>query len=134
MFSKAILTILFTSCFLLSITAQSKTTDKLIGKWEGIDNKKEIGSLHFIDSVHIALSIPDQEVPPGTYRIDAAKNPAWFDITIGSGQGAVTLKGLLAFIDEQTIKWQIFKDGKRPDKFVAETEDNTIILKKKVSK
>lgn len=126
--------LIFSSLFafiLSSATAQSKITDRIVGKWEGVDDKKEVGALHFIDSVNILLTIPGQELPQGTYRLDTTKNPMWLDITIGDSQRSVTLKSLLAFVDEQTIKWQVFMDGNRPVKFIKETGENTVILKRK---
>ena len=133
MILKSIFTCLLTFILISSTIAQNKITEKLIGRWEGIDNKKEFGGFDIIDSVNIILSIPDQQLPPGTYYVDTTKNPIWFDVTIGD-KTAPTLKGLIAFIDERTIKWQIFLDGKRPDKFIKETGDNTMTLKKKYPK
>ncbi len=46
-----------------------------MGKWEGIDTNEEIGGIHFIDSVNIVLSIPDQQATAEPYSIDAGKNP-----------------------------------------------------------
>lgn len=111
-----------------SITAQSSITKKLIGKWEATDAAKEVGSFEFLDSVNIIMTIPDQSVPPGTYTIDTTKNPMWLDITIPGGP---TLKNLVKLVDANTLKWQVFFDGKRPASFVKETTENTIILKRK---
>ncbi len=111
-----------------SITAQKSISQKLIGKWEAADAAKEVGSFEFLDSVNIIMTIPDQSVPPGTYTIDTTKNPMWLDITIPGGP---TLKNLIKLVDANTLKWQVFFDGKRPASFVKETNDNTIILKRK---
>jgi hypothetical protein len=123
---------LFAGLFLLliqsSVSAQNSVTKKLIGKWEAQDAAKEVGSFEFLDSVNIIMTIPDQPVPPGTYTIDTTKNPMWLDIKIPGGP---TLKNLVKFVDANTLKWQAFFDGKRPATFVKETNDNTILLKRK---
>jgi len=125
---------LFAGLFLLliqsAITAQSSISQKLIGKWEAEDAAKEVGSFEFLDSINIVMTIPDQPLPPGTYTIDTTKNPMWLDITIPGGP---TLKNLIKFADANTLKWQVFFDGKRPAAFVKETSENTIILKRKTA-
>lgn len=34
-------------------------------------------------------------------------------------------------LDENIIKWQLFKDGKRTETFVKETDENTTVLNRK---
>ncbi len=114
-----------------SAIAQNNITDKLIGKWEAKDGDGVTGSLNFIDSKNIIVTIPGQPLPKGTYTIDTTKNPMWFDITIKDGNNILTMKGLLKLTSESTLKWQIFDDGKRPETFTNEKDNNTIILKRK---
>jgi hypothetical protein len=55
----------------------------------------------------------------------------WLDITIRGTNKTATLKSLIEFVDDDHLKWQIFFEEKRPNNFVKETSDNTIILKRK---
>ena len=129
--SKIIIAALLSLFAILPAAAQNNITSKLIGKWEATDSQKVTGRLNFLDSINIFVNIPDHPMPPGTYTIDPTKTPMWFDITIKQGNKIAILKGLLKLINDNTLKWQIFQDGKRPDKFIKENSDNTIILKKK---
>jgi hypothetical protein len=124
------------ACFLsLSIFSiclgQNNTRINLIGKWEAKDSKGITGSINFIDSVNIIVTIPGQPLPRGTYTINTTKDPFWFDITIKQGKKNLIMKSLLKLINETTLKWQVFLDGNRPNSFIKETSNNTILLKKK---
>ena len=114
-----------------SSSGQKNSSQKLIGKWETKDSEGAIGSLNFLDSSKIIVTIPGQPLPLGTYKIDTTKNPLWFDITIKQGQQELVMKGLLKLITDTTLKWQFFEDGNRASSFTKETDSNTIILKKK---
>ena len=127
LFTLATLTILFFS----SVVAQNKVTEKLIGKWEAKDTEGVTGGLNFIDSVNIIVTIPGQPLPKGNYVIDTTKTPMWFDINIRDGNNILSMKGLLKLVNDNTLKWQIFNDGKRSETFTNEKSDNTIILKRK---
>jgi hypothetical protein len=127
---KIIFTGLFTFLIFSFTIAQAKISDKLIGKWEGIDSLNVTGSLEFLDSINIVVTIPNQSLPPASYFIDTAKSPLWFDINFKTGNDVYKMKGLLEFIDEDTLKWQIFLNSERSSSFKDEKSENTIILKR----
>jgi hypothetical protein len=54
----------------------------------------------------------------------------WFDIFIKNDEKVNTLRGLLQFITNNEIKWQITFDEDRSEGFLPETSDNTQILKR----
>jgi hypothetical protein len=115
----------------VSVSAQGKIYDRLSGQWQGIDKQQKNGSLNFLDSVRVEISFVANEFIKGNYTLDTTKSPMKLDIKVGNANTSRTLKGLLAFMDNNTLKWQIFLDGKRPAQFVKETDDNTILLKRK---
>lgn len=122
----------FLSLFIISMSiAQTSVTSQLIGKWEAKDSDGVTGSLHFIDSLHVAVTIPGQPLPQGTYFIDTSKDPMWFDITFKQGKNTLVMKGLLKLLNETALKWQISTEGERSETFRQAKTDNVIVLKKK---
>jgi hypothetical protein len=123
-------------CFFLFILVSTSSAQiffpkTIIGRWEGIDSTNQIGNIEFLDSLHLRLSIPGQGTFVSEYSFDTTKNPIWFDIILKNGDKKAILKGLVKFLDNNTLKWQIFLDGERTNSFQDETFDNTIILKKR---
>jgi hypothetical protein len=98
----------------------------LIGTWKGTDSTNKTGYMKFIDSANIIFFAPDQDTLTGIYKIDMTKDPIWLDITTTKDNFKKTLPGFLMIIDANTIKWQVFFDGKRPEKPVKEYGDNTL--------
>src|ERR1700724_1841799 len=98
-----IIKLLFSFLIGASVFAQTKTRKILIGKWIGTDNGKT-GSFEFIDSTHVKVIYPNGTYTNGVYEINFTKEPIWFDIiNIQRGHRA-TLKGLIKFIDDNTLK------------------------------
>ena len=123
----------FLSLFIISASiAQQNITAQLMGKWEATDSDGITGSLNFIDSVHIIVSIPNQTLSEGTYLVDTSKDPMWFDITLKQGNIVLVMKGLIKIINENAIKWQISTEGERSETFRQAKTDNVIVLKRKV--
>ena len=128
-FKKYIFTLL--SLFIISASfAQTNITSQLIGKWEAKDGDGVTGSLNFIDSLHVVVTIPNQPLPQGTYSVDTSKDPMWFDITFKQGKTVLVMKGLLKLISETALKWQISTEGERSITFRQAKTDNVIVLKK----
>ena len=70
-------------------------------------------------------------MPPYTYTIELPKNPAKLDITMLTQDGqTATLAGFLLFVDDNTIKWQIFPDGNRPANYDENASGPIITLKR----
>jgi hypothetical protein len=113
-----------------SLYSQNWGIKDLIGKWSGTDSTSKTGTLNFIDSSVLILTIPGWGTFNTNYKIDVEKKPMWFDITIKKEENVTTLNGLLQFISNSEIKWQITFDEDRSAGFLPETNDNTQILKR----
>ncbi len=119
------------SLFFIQASSQTKITDKLIGTWEGIDSAQEMGSIIIKkDNVMQLVLSPSESIECG-YKIDTTKSPMLFDILIEEEGEVRTMKGLLLFINNDTIKWEIFMDRERTPNFSAEASDNIILLHRK---
>lgn len=123
---KILLTVLLIIFSTFSVIAQNKITNKLTGVWKGVS--KSSGSLKFVDSANIVISIPHSPSYKTQYSIDTAKKPMWFDIYTKGKKGVQ--KGLLEFIDDKTMKWQRFYTG-RENQEISNSKDNIIVILKK---
>ncbi|HYF31737.1 MAG TPA: hypothetical protein VD993_11520 [Chitinophagaceae bacterium] len=119
---------------LVSFSQEKRSVKDLIGKWEGLDESKQKGSLHFLDSNKVVISIGGQDTPPVTYITDFSKDPIWFDLETSGPDGQRMLaKGLLQFIDQNTIKWTTSFSDKRPSKEGSGKDDTSIVLERQRS-
>ena len=66
------------------------------------------------------------------YIVDFGSNPVTIDLLAQSpdGNARINMKGLLQFIDNNTIKFQIFPTGFRPDNFDLHAKQMVLILKR----
>lgn len=105
----------------LSTFAQHARKD-LIGKWTETDYQKNKGSVQFLDTNKVVITFPNGEKPSFTYTIDLPKNPAKIDLSysLENGQTGI-LYGYLFFVNDNTIKFQIFPNGNRPTTFTGNT-------------
>ena len=116
-----------------SISAFAQHTKKdLIGKWEGADSQGTKASIQFLDTNKVVVIIGNNAMPPYTYTIDLPKNPAKLDITMLTPNGQATLQGFLVFVDSNTIKWQIFPNGGRPDVYDENLPGGPVLTLKRV--
>lgn len=111
--------------------SQVYSTQNLIGNWEGTDTKNSTGKLTFTDSANIIVYVPAQGTFNAKYTIDASTSPMLFDIIISGEASSVTVKGLLKFLDSNTIKWQTFFGKERPNDFIDSRSDDIIVLTRK---
>jgi hypothetical protein len=91
---------------------QLRSVADLAGRW--VSSEGITGSLEFIEGSKVIANVSGMEVPPTTYILDFSRDPIWFDVFVAQGR---TVKGLLQFIDDDTIKWQVILDGDRPNDF-----------------
>lgn len=105
--------------------AQHTITD-LAGSWVSADGTT--GNIEFLDGGKVQGNIGGLQLPPTPYTIDFGRTPAWFDVTVMAGK---TVKGLLEFIDDDTVKWQIFLTTDFSYDFTESDANPTIILKRK---
>ncbi|MFI5162026.1 MAG: hypothetical protein ACHQHN_12160 [Sphingobacteriales bacterium] len=125
--------------FSLSSFAQQTKKD-LIGKWEGTDKGNEKQSLTFKDNGKVILDLGGRVLNDLDYKIELTKTPAPLDIIIKTldGKQQIPLKCFIQFMDNNTLKWQIFAGGDRPNpdnkslsSTIALNDAITIILKRK---
>ena len=114
-------------------SGQVISSKQLFGKWEGKDSTNQIGNIEFLDSNHLKLYIPNQGLYTCDYSLDTLKSPMWFDIVVKNGEQKFVLKGLVKFLSDTTLKWQIFPGMERTESFQNETSDNTIVLTKRLN-
>jgi hypothetical protein len=112
-------------------TGQTLSYKDLLGKWEGTDEKSQTGALEFLDSSRMAMSMMGSAPRSLMYSIDFAKNPAAMDLYRDASKKGMALKCLIQLIDANTLKWQVFPGGDRPDKFDEDSPGTLIVLKRK---
>ncbi|HWD90204.1 MAG TPA: hypothetical protein VG367_18880 [Mucilaginibacter sp.] len=118
--------------FSLSAFAQHTKKD-LVGKWEGTDSQNVKASIQFLDTNKVLVFIQGHNFPPYTYTADLPKSPAKIDITMLTPDGgSATLPGFLMFVDDNTIRWQIFPGGNRPAAFDENADGGSIITLKRL--
>jgi hypothetical protein len=127
-----ILIIILLSAFLhSSVLAQSAGFQKLIGKWEAVNSENQNGGLEVIDSSKVFLVYGTEKKSLSAFKADFQKSPIWFDFTIDDGTGAITIKSLIHFINDNLVQWQVFQgDAVRPAHF-TEDKGEIIYLRRK---
>jgi uncharacterized protein (TIGR03067 family) len=96
------------------IHAQNRSLKDIIGKWQMAGN---FGSMEFVDSTTVVTTMNGRKVGSGTYTIDFTKTPFWLDVTMKQGGRSMTLKQILEFVDDNTIRWQTSSTTDRPKAF-----------------
>jgi hypothetical protein len=112
-----------------SLNAQNVTYKNLLGKWEGPDEKNQMGSIQFIDSSNLIMSFSGSPEIKMNYKIDFSRNPAWMDVSSVTGRARV-VKSLIQLINQDTLKWEVFPDGQRSSDFTKGAITTVIVLKK----
>lgn len=116
----------------VSVFAQKPhTPNDLIGKWEGKDSHSEIGGIFFLKGNKAIISARGTYSPAMSYIVDFKSNPVKIDLVMQAANGnRLNMKGLLQFIDNNTIKFQVFPVGERPANFDPLSSQNIVILKR----
>jgi len=121
----------FIFCFVIfSARGQAVSYKDLVGKWQGTDEKNEKGSLRFIDSSKIAVSMMSGPELEMNYKIDFSKDPMWLDLYRKDAPTQIMLKGLIRLNSKNELKWQVFPDGKRPADFMIDRSGTSLILQR----
>lgn len=126
------ITFLLLATFLTLSAFAQHTKKDLIGKWEGTDSQGTKASVQFLDTNKVVVVIGINAMPPYTYSIDLPKSPAKLDIVMLTPNGQATLPGYLLFVDNDTVKWQIFPGGTRPATYDENSPDGPVITLKRV--
>jgi len=116
----------------VSVFAQKPHTAKdLLGKWEGKDSHSEVGGLIFLKNNKAVVNARGSYSPAMDYTADFTTSPIKIDLSVQNPNGGrMNLKGLLQFIDNNTIKFQIFPGSNRPNNFDPLYTQNIVILKR----
>lgn len=126
---KSILSIVLT--LLVAIAFAQHTKKDLVGKWEGVDNANQKGFMIFKNTNQMALYAQGEAPRYFGYTVDFSKTPAPLDIIAKSPDGKEgTLQLLIQFIDNNTIKIQIFYSGNRTANFNKKLKKSISILKR----
>lgn len=115
----------------VTTVAQSKTSKDLIGKWEGTDERNDNGSLQFLDSSKVVMTMMGEKMPTALYKADFSQTPVLLDIIIDQRGQKFVMKSLIQFLDDSRLKWQVFPDGNRPKDFSDNSFGTAVILKRK---
>jgi hypothetical protein len=116
-------------CISLSLAgwAQQYSFQSLLGKWEAEDG----GGIEAIDSARIFLVYGADKKAIISYKADFTKSPCWFDFDVKDSTQTLHLKSLLLFVNADTLQWEIFEDGVRPDNFTPDKGDMVYLKRKK---
>jgi len=123
-------TFLCTSIFLstfLSGSGQTKSVKDLMGKWYG---EREMFMLEFIDTANLVMTTMGKKQPQAAYILDLTKSPGWLDIFMGSGKMKTTIKSIIEFVDDETIRWQMPSGIERPNEFSNKPGSAVLTLKR----
>jgi len=113
-----------------SLQAQELSFKSLNGKWEGVDERNQKGSIRFVDSSTLIMSFMEGQEQKMSYSIDFSQHPEWLDMYINPDQRKVSLKCLIQMAGKDVIKLQVFPGEPRPDNFTSDS--STIIILKRV--
>jgi len=109
---------------------QQKQFKDLVGRWEIVGEQGDSASLEVIDSSTIILSYMGEKKKIIDYKIDFQKSPIWFDFsTVDSASSIVAVKSILEMVNDNMLKWQLFLDEDRTERF-SSTKGELFYLRK----
>ena len=117
---------------MLNVHAQSKSFSNLVGRWEVLGDQITGSGLVVADSSNIILTYNGEKKKIHTYALDFSKSPIWFDFTVQENDSMVKVQSLLELIDSTHLKWQLFLNETRTEKFTP-AKGEFFYLKKSAS-
>ena len=106
----------------------------MVGSWEIISNQDPGGKLDVIDSNTIVIKYMGDEKKLTGCKIDFSKSPFWFDFSAkDTSSAASSFKSIFEFINDDTMRWEIFEDGNRQDHFTSD-KGELLYLRRAVAK
>lgn len=110
--------------------SQIKSFRDLQGKWEIVGEGMQNASLEIIDSVNVFLTFEGERKKADSIRLNARKNPAWFDFVVNdAATGPMHVRTLVQVYGNGVMKWQLFLDDERTNYFTS-TRGEMFFLKK----
>lgn len=107
----------------------------LLGKWEGTDEKNKTGAIEFLDSNKMTMSFKGSAPRALMYSIDltrdVTRNPVRMDLYRDSSSKAAALKCLIQLTGPNSLKWQVFPGGDRPENFDEGSPGTMIVMQRK---
>ncbi len=96
--------------------SQAKSTMDLIGIWQGNQTRVE-----FTDNTHVSVLFTGNQKQYGTYTSDFLSDPSTLVMSFPDGNKLLEFKCLIQFIDNNTLKWEVFKKNDFPMGFTNAT-------------
>ncbi|MBC7904330.1 MAG: hypothetical protein H7Y27_12955 [Gemmatimonadaceae bacterium] len=121
----------FVVIFSIGASAQQRNLRDLIGKWEEVGDKADNGSLEFIDSSKVVMSMKGRKLSPSSFSVDFSKTPMPLDMVMVQGDQKRVLKSLIQFVDNDTLKWQVFPAGDRGTSFTDAAATSVVLKRRK---
>lgn len=91
---------------------QAITTANLTGVWTGNQLRVE-----FIDNSKVAVVFPGNKKQLGNYTADLLLNPATLEMFFDDGHTKLVFKCLIQFMENNTLKWEVFDKNSYPRNF-----------------
>src|SRR6185503_17044761 len=112
--------------------SQTKSFEHLVGRWEVLGDQVAGSGLVVADSSNIILTYNGEKRKVLDFRMDFSKSPIWFDFTVQEGDSVLKVKSILELIDSAHLKWQLFLNEERTEKF-SPTKGEFFYLKKSLT-
>lgn len=113
-----------------AVGQQHLSYKNFLGTWKAKDGSGKQGTITFIDSMRIRMSVMGGDPHQLYYRLDFSAVPAKLDLYRDQAREDDVFKSLVQLLDPKSLKWQIFPNGRRSDRFDEESAGNILVLKK----
>jgi len=100
-----------------SYNARVNSFADLVGRWEVLGDQAAGSGIVIADSSNIILTYNGEKKKVLTYALDFSKSPIWFDFTVEEGDSVIKVKSILELIDKTNLKWQLFLNEERSERF-----------------
>ena len=113
-----------------AINAQNKSKS-LLGKWQGTDERSQGGAIEFLPDSKAKVMVMGMQIPIDEYKMDDSKDPIQMMLIVKRNGQTMNLYGLIKFIDNDTIKWEVFPMAQQqPIAFSDNAKDTSVVLKR----
>jgi hypothetical protein len=96
---------------------QVKSFQDLTGRWQVVGDQAGASGLVVADSSNIILTYNGEKKKVLDLKIDFSKSPVWFDFAVQDGDSLLRVQSILEMIDSTNLKWQLFLNEVRTEKF-----------------
>jgi|GEM_PF-1297850 len=112
-----------------SYHAKANIFNDLVGRWEVMGDQVAGSGLVIADSSNIILTYNGEKKKILQFMLDFSKSPIWFDFTVQDADSVVQVRSLLELVDSTHLKWQLFINEERTEKFTP-SKGEFLYLKK----